>query len=217
MRIHLESGVEFEIRAGDVYEIPPQHDAWVVGGEECETIDWTGARSWIPAFDALTRRVLATLVFTDITDSTGVALRLGDTSWSDLIAEHDTRLRDAIDRFGGRLVTTTGDGVLAMFDGPGRAVRCAFTLRDVANGLGLGVRAGIHTGEIELIGEQVAGFAVHEAVRVADVAGEGEILVSAVIRTLSTDTSLTFTHAGTYDLKGIGSRELYSVETLTDS
>lgn len=213
MHVLLASGVEFDLRTDDVYEIPPHHDAWIVGGEECETIDWTGTRSWIPAFDALTRRVLATLVFTDIVDSTRVAARLGDTSWSDLIGVHDARLRDTIDRFGGRLVKTTGDGVLAIFDGPARAIRCAFTLRDVARELGLTVRSGIHTGEVELMGDEVAGLAVHEASRVTDTAGEGEILVSAITRSLSTDASLGFTHAGTHDLKGIGSRELYSVDS----
>ena len=211
MRVLLASGVEFDCRTGDVYEIPPQHDAWIVGGEECETIDWTGTRSWIPAYDALTRRVLATLVFTDIVDSTQIAARLGDTSWSDLIGVHDARGRDAVERFGGRLVKTTGDGVLAIFDGPARAIRCAFTLRDVAKELGLTIRSGIHTGEVELIGDDVAGLAVHEASRVADTAGVDQILVSAITRSLSTDETLGFTDGETYDLKGIGSRELFSV------
>jgi class 3 adenylate cyclase len=212
-RVHvvLDTGVEYDIAEGDVFEIPPGHDAWVVGDQPFDNISWVGVRNWIPALESLTERVLATLVFTDIVDSTGVASRLGDRAWSELIATQEARVRDTLARFRGREVKTTGDGVLATFDGAARAIRCATVLRDVAAGLGLSIRAAIHTGEVEVGGSDLRGLAVHEAARILGLAGPGEILVSATTHGLVGDAGFQFDDRGEHALRGIpGVRRVYA-------
>src|ERR1700751_4623649 len=123
-------------------------------------------------------RVLATVLFTDIVDSTKRAVELGDERWKELLGRHDAQVRRKLERFGGREVNTTGDGFLARFDGPARAIRCAMAIRDVLRSLGLEVRAGVHTGEGELRDDDISGIAVHITARVAGVAGPGHVLVS---------------------------------------
>jgi class 3 adenylate cyclase len=142
-----------------------------------EAIEFASARTFGVPVDG--DRILATVVFTDIVGSTSHLKRLGDSAWGDLLREHDKRIRSELNRFRGREIQTTGDGFLAAFDGAARAVRCAQAMSPAMTDLGITIRAGIHTGEIELIGDEARGLAVHEAARVAAVAGSGEVLVSA--------------------------------------
>jgi class 3 adenylate cyclase len=148
-------------------------------------------------------RVLATVLFTDIVGSTEKATALGDARWKELLAAHDERAKAEIERFRGRYVNTTGDGLLATFDGPARAVRCATAIVEALRPLGLEIRAGCHTGEIELEGEHVRGIAVHIGARVGALAAPGEVLVSGTVRDLVAGSGLIFTEAGEHELKGV--------------
>jgi class 3 adenylate cyclase len=208
----LEDGTEFEAGPLDLMDIPPGHDAWVIGDEPLETIAWTGARGWIAPLETLSERVLATVLFTDIVDSTGTALRLGDRTWADTLSSHEVRTRETVERFRGKVIKTTGDGILATFDGAARAVRCAVALRDAAGDLGIRIRAAVHTGEIESTGSDIRGVAIHEASRVLGMAGADEILVSAVTAGLAGDAGIAFKDRGEHDLRGLtGPRRIYAV------
>ncbi|TMD43045.1 MAG: adenylate/guanylate cyclase domain-containing protein, partial [Chloroflexi bacterium] len=148
-------------------------------------------------------RVLATVLFTDIVGSTARAAELGDAAWTDLLHAHHARVRDQLGRYGGREMRTTGDGFFALFDGPARAVRCAIALSEMLRPLGLLIRAGVHTGEVELRGEQIEGIAIHIGARIAAIAGPGEVLVSRTVKDLVVGSGLAFTEAGTHELKGV--------------
>jgi DNA-binding LytR/AlgR family response regulator len=150
-------------------------------------------------------RLLATVLFTDIVDSTATASRLGDRAWHDVLLEHDRICRKAIERFHGRLIKLTGDGVLATFDGPARAVRCASAIGESVQRLGLAVRAGVHTGECELHKDDVRGIAVHICARIAAMASPSEVLVSATVRDLVGGSGIVFEDRGTQALKGVAS------------
>ncbi|HEY2561336.1 MAG TPA: adenylate/guanylate cyclase domain-containing protein [Caldimonas sp.] len=157
-------------------------------------------------------RVLATVLFTDICGSTEHAVRLGDRRWRELLGQHHALVRAQLARFRGQEVDTAGDGFFATFDGPARAVRCAGAVRDATRGLGLEVRAGLHTGEVETTGEKVAGIAVHIAARVVASAGPGEILVSSTVRDLVSGAAIAFRDRGPHALKGIpGEWRLFAV------
>jgi class 3 adenylate cyclase len=156
-------------------------------------------------------RVLATVVFTDIVGSTERAAALGDRRWRQLLDDHDTMARRQLERFRGREVKTTGDGVLATFDGPARAVRCACAIRDAVRPLGVDVRAGVHTGEVELRNGDIGGIAVHIGQRVSAQAGAGEVLVSQTVVDLVAGSGLEFAERGMHTLKGVpGERQLYA-------
>ena len=148
-------------------------------------------------------RVLATVLFTDIVGSTVRAAALGDVAWHRLLGEHNHLAGRLIERFGGTLVDTAGDGLLATFDGPARAVRCAFAIREGVAELGLEIRAGLHTGEIELQGHDVAGIAVHIGARIAALAEAGEVLVSSTVKDLVVGSGLAFEDRGARALKGV--------------
>ncbi len=150
-----------------------------------------------------TERVLATVMFTDIVDSTRRAADLGDRRWRALLDEHDLRSHQLVARFGGRLVKQTGDGTLATFDGPARAVQCARDLRHTLAAAGLPIRTGMHTGEVEQRNEDVGGIAVHIAARVAALAEEGEVLVSRTVRDLVVGSDLEFEDRGEHELRGV--------------
>jgi class 3 adenylate cyclase len=155
-------------------------------------------------------RVLATVLFTDIVDSTRQAALLGDKAWRTILDRHDSLATRQVTRYGGRLVKTTGDGVLATFDGPARSVRCAQAISEGARGLGIEVRAGVHTGEVELRGDDVSGLGVHIASRIESLAGPGEVLVSRTVTDLVTGSGLEFADRGPHDLKGVpGSWQLF--------
>jgi class 3 adenylate cyclase len=157
-------------------------------------------------------RVLGTVLFTDIVGSTEHAGRLGDRRWKELLTTHDDLLRSEVERFRGRVVNSTGDGVLATFDGPGRAIRCACSIREVVRSLGIEVRAGLHTGEIELRGDNVAGMAVHIGARVAAFCAAGEVVVSRTVSDLVAGSGIRFEDRGEHELKGVpGTWHLYSV------
>ena len=158
----------------------------------------TGTRS-LPETD----RVLATVMFTDLVGSTERAAAVGDARWRDLLAEHQVSVRRELAHFRGHEVKTLGDGFLATFDGPARAIRCAHAIATDGRSLGLEVRVGLHTGEVELVGQDVGGIAVHIAARVADLAAAGEVLVSSTTKELVAGSGLRFVERGTWRLKGI--------------
>jgi class 3 adenylate cyclase len=214
LRTEFSDGSMLDVAAGDVFELPPGHDAWVVGDQPWVSIDWTGRRFFGQTPDATGERVLATIMFTDIVGSTQLAAQLGDHAWRGRLAEYNAAVRRSLERYRGREVHTTGDGVLATFDSPARGVQCALELAAAAPGLGLEQRAGLHTGEIERAGDDIRGIAVHYAARVAAAAGPGEVLVSATTNALIFGSGLATSSRGTHELKGIeGAVELFAVET----
>jgi pimeloyl-ACP methyl ester carboxylesterase len=163
----------------------------------------TGQRD---AGEADLERILATVMFTDIVDSTRRAAELGDQRWRSQLDEHDALARQTIERHRGVLVKTTGDGVVATFDGPGRAIRCALSFSGAARQMGLPVRTGLHTGEIELRGSDIGGIAVHAAARVMAQSGPDEVLVSRVVTDLVAGAGLRFSERGSHELKGLPGR-----------
>jgi class 3 adenylate cyclase len=157
-------------------------------------------------------RMLATVLFTDIVGSTEQASRIGDRRWSRLLDTHDRVARELVERSGGRLVKSTGDGILATFDSPGAAIRCATALRDRLQQVGIEIRAGLHTGEIQPRGADVGGIAVHVAARVMGAAGDGEVLVSRTVRDLVAGSDIALEDRGSYALKGIaGDWQLFAI------
>jgi class 3 adenylate cyclase len=160
-------------------------------------------------------RVLRTVLFTDIVDSTARAASVGDSAWRQVLERHDRLAATAVDQQGGTLVKSTGDGMLATFEGPARAVIAARAFVEAAAGAGLAIRAGLHTGEIELHGDDVAGIAVHLAARVAGKAASGQVLVSRTVRDLVAGSGLQFADHGTHELKGFDEPwQLYAVESV---
>jgi class 3 adenylate cyclase len=153
--------------------------------------------------DVADDRVLATVLFTDIVDSTRRAVEMGDRDWHALLDAHDAVVRSQLSRFRGREVNTSGDGFLAMFDGPQRAIRCAMAIRDAVQALGIEVRAGLHTGECEIRGDDIGGIAVHIGARVSALAGANDVLVSSTLRDLVIGSGLEFEDRGTHTLKGV--------------
>jgi class 3 adenylate cyclase len=197
------SGAKYVELAGDA------HTLWA--GDTDAIVDeieefLTGARP-APGTD----RVLATVLFTDLVGSTERATTLGDRRWRELLERHHAVIRRELDRFRGNEIDTTGDGFFATFDGPARAVRAACTIRDSVRELGLDLRAGLHTGECELMQDKIAGIAVHTGARVAAAAGAGEVLVSSTVRDLVAGSGIEFEDRGEHELKGVGSWRLYSV------
>ena len=159
-----------------------------------------------------TERVLATVLFTDIVGSTSQASRLGDQRWLDLLADHDRIVRSQVERYRGRLIKTTGDGAIATFDGPGRAIACAIAINEMVSRLGLPIRAGIHTGEVQLRDGDAHGMGMHIAARVMGHAENGGIVVSSTVKDLVVGSGFTFEPCGVVELKGVpGSWALYEV------
>jgi class 3 adenylate cyclase/pimeloyl-ACP methyl ester carboxylesterase len=157
-------------------------------------------------------RVLATVLFTDIVDSTRRAAEIGDRDWHALLDAHDAVVRSQLARFRGREVSTSGDSFLAMFDGPQRAIRCAIAIRDAVQALGIQVRAGLHTGECEVRGDDIGGIAVHIGARVSALAGPNDVLVSSTLRDLVIGSGLEFEDRGDHTLKGVpGEWRLFAV------
>lgn len=212
MQLILDNGTESTIGPGDVYDIPPGHDAWVVGDEPAVGIEFRHGAAWArPNISG--ERVLTTLMLTDIVNSTPIAAQLGDVAWKKLLAQHFDRVRLELDRFRGREITTTGDGFLAMFDGTERAVACAASIARMAQEDGIQIRAGVHSGEVERHVDDVRGIAVHVVTRVASLAGPGEVLISDSTVALLEGSHLTFSDAGEYQLKGLqGTRRLYRLQ-----
>jgi len=210
--VNIEEGrwLAARIPGARFVELPGEdHLPWV--GDQDAMLDevqefLTGVR---PARDV--DRVLATVLFTDIVGSTDHLARLGDKAWHDLLARHHAMVRRELAAFRGREINTAGDGFFATFDGPARGVRCALRIHDVARQLGIAIRAGLHTGEVELHGDDVAGMAVHIAARVAALASADEALVSSTVKDLVSGSGLRFQERGTHVLKGVpGEWRLYA-------
>ena len=206
LHVEMDDGASTDLRAGDVFEVPPGHVAHVVGDEPWRSIDFAGRRLFAKAPEEATERKLATIVFTDLSRSTETAGLMGDTRWRTLLADHNQASRAHIERYQGREIKTTGDGFLVIFDSPGRAVRAAAGMLDAAAALGLTARAGVHTGEIEVQGDDVRGIAVHAAARILAIAEPGQVLVSGTVRDLLAGSGLTFEERGEFELRGIEGR-----------
>jgi class 3 adenylate cyclase len=212
--VPVESGryLAEQIPGAKLVEMPGiDHLPWVgdadrVLGEIEEFL--TGVRS-VPE----QHRMLATVLFTDIVGSTRRASEIGDAAWADLLQAHHEIVREQIRRHGGREVNTAGDGFLATFDGPARAIRCALAIGSEVGRLGLQIRAGVHTGEVEVAEEGVRGLAVHIGARIAALAGDGEVLVSRTVKDLVVGSGLSFSERGRTALKGVPDEwELYAVD-----
>ena len=193
-------------------ELPGEDNLLVVGDSErvIEEVErfLTGAHN-PPEPD----RVLATVMFTDIVGSTATAAQLGDRAWRELLARHDELSRAQLTQFRGRAVKSLGDGFLATFDGPARAIRCALALRDAVRELGIELRAGLHTGECEAIGDDVGGIAVHIGARVGAMAAPREVLVSGTVKDLVVGSGIDFADRGEHALKGVpGTWRLWAAE-----
>jgi class 3 adenylate cyclase len=205
-------GLEMEVGPGMLYEILPGHDAWVVGDKAVIQYDFAGMRTFALPAAARTERILATLICTDIVDSTATAERVGPAAWRTVLAELNAESRRQIDKFRGKLATTTGDGIIGMFDGAERAVRCAAAINEAAATLGFRLRVGVHTGEVEVIPDNIRGVAVHVVSRVTALAGPGEVLVSGTTQELVADSELRFEDRGLHELKGVtGARQIWAL------
>jgi class 3 adenylate cyclase len=193
-------------------EVPGSDQLWWSADDRFELMDeveefLTGVR---PTHEP--DRVLATILFTDIVGSTEQAAERGDRSWRELLGRHRQLVRRQLERYRGREVATTGDGFLATFDGPARAVRCAAALVDTSRPLGIEIRTGLHTGEIELMGDDVGGIAVHIGARISALAGSGEVLVSSTVKDLIAGSGIEFDDRGSHELKGVpGEWRLFAV------
>ena len=203
LHVEMTDGASLEVVGGDAFEIPPGHDAWVIGDEPWISVDWAGRRLFAKSPKEISDRIFTTLVFTDLCGSTETLNRLGDARWRLLLAEHNQAVRAEIERFGGRETKTTGDGFFVLFDSPARGVRGAAAMLDAAATHSLTARAGIHAGEVELQGEEVRGIAVHAAARILGVAQPGEVLVSTTIRDLLAGSGLDFVDSGEFELRGL--------------
>jgi class 3 adenylate cyclase len=210
--VRMDDGTELSIGPGDAYEIPPGHDSWVIGEEPWDSVEFTSGHAFGRSPEDLGERVLATILFTDIVDSTGMLERLGDHAWARLLREHNARIRAAIDRHRGREIDSAGDGFLALFDGAAKAVQAAASMDPSLSDLGLRVRVGIHTGEVEIVGGQARGVAVHAAARVASLAAPGEVLVSGTTRDLLDGSGLPLEARGEHELRGLsGARPIFAL------
>jgi class 3 adenylate cyclase len=201
---HLPRGTYTEVVSAD-------HLPWVGDADFAGEIEefLTGTRHVAP-----TDRRLATVVFTDIVQSTDEVQRLGDRQWRDRLDQHDQMATRQVLRFGGHVIKTTGDGMLATFDGPARAIECANAIRDAVAQLGITIRAGVHAGEVELRGDDIAGIAVHTAKRICSTAEPGETLVSRTVADLAAGARINFVERGDHTLKGLhGTWTLYSANS----
>jgi class 3 adenylate cyclase len=200
---HIDGATLVELPGGDLSFTPANH---VVVDEVAEFL--TGER---PVIDV--ERILATVLFTDIVGSTERVATLGDRRWRSLLDAHDRAVREQLRRFRGREINTTGDGFVASFDGTARAIRCAQAIIEVAGNLGVELRAGLHTGECEVRGDDLGGLAVHIAARVSSLAAAGEVLVSGTVNDLVVGSGIEFSERGENALKGVpGSWKLFAVE-----
>jgi class 3 adenylate cyclase len=192
----------------------PGDDHWWFAGDADALIDEVGHFLTGELPDQEPDRVLATVLFTDIVGSTERAAQMGDRRWRDLLESHDATVRRAVERHRGRFVKSLGDGVLATFDGPARAVHCACALLEAVRPLGIELRAGVHTGEVERMGDDVGGIAVHLGARVGSLAGPGEVLASQTVKDLVVGSGIDWEDRGAHELKGVpGEWRLYAVRS----
>ena len=206
----MDDGTEFDVRPGDVFDIPPGHDNYVTSDVPAVSVVWGGWQGFgkPPVGD----RVLMSLVMTDIEGSTDQLTQVGDAAWQRLLERHNRVTREIVERYRGREVDTTGDGFLLSFDGAARAVRAATDVRDAVEALGLRVRTGVHTGEVEVVAGGLRGIAVHETARIMSLAKGGEVLLSDITRDLSQGAGPRYEDRGVHQLKGIPTpRRVYAV------
>jgi class 3 adenylate cyclase len=212
----MDSGEQYEFEPDDVVDLPPGHDAWVVGDQPVVLLDISGNVSDF-AVPAPRARAVLTMLMTDIVGSTDTASRLGDADWKLLLAEHDRGVRRQLDRFRGREIKTTGDGFLATFESAGAAVLCGLAIADAAPDAGVDVRIGIHTGEIEVLADDIRGIAVHATARIMATARPAEVWTSSLTRALAEGTGVRFESRGHQELKGLqGTLELFRVSRGTE-
>jgi class 3 adenylate cyclase len=217
LRVETREGEVGEIGPGDLYDTAPGHDSWVVGDEPSVRIVFQGIADWAKAPDP-GERVLSTVLFTDIVGSTAATERHGDRAWKRLLEAHHEDVRGLLEAHRGREVKMTGDGFLATFDSPGHAIACALRIALAAHLLGIEIRAGVHTGEVELAGADLRGVAVHLAARIMEEAGPGEVLVSATTRELASGGQIAFIDRGSRELRGInGPRQVYEARARAGS
>lgn len=200
--VRMDDGEEVTFEPGDVMDVPPGHDAWVVGDEPAVLLDFAGN------IDALGlprehERMVTTLLMTDIVDSTRVASRLGDAAWKQILSDHNRLVRAQLIRFGGSEVNTTGDGFLATFRSAVAGVRCGAAILDALRDTGIEVRIGVHTGEVEPMGDDIGGVAVHAAARIMALAGASEVFASAMTVGLAEGSGLAFESQGAREVKGL--------------
>lgn len=200
--VRMDDGEEVEFGPLDVGDIPPGHDAWVVGDEPVHILDFAGNSDAI-GMPREHERMVTTLLMTDIVDSTRVASSLGDTAWKQVLADHNRLVRAQLLRFGGSEVNTTGDGFLATFRSAVAGLRCATAILHALGETGLEVRIGVHTGEVEIMGNDVGGVAVHAAARIMALAGASEIFASALTVGLAEGSGLAFESLGPRAVKGL--------------
>jgi class 3 adenylate cyclase len=203
MGVRTDEGDERVVEPHHVFDLPPGHVTWVEGDEELVMVDWAGGAG----FDVRpgeSERVLATILFTDVVDSTPRAQEAGDTAWRRTMAMHDNVVRTVLVGFGGREIETAGDSFLIVFDSAERAIRCGLALIEALAAIEIPIRVGVHSGEVALTSEAVSGLAVHAAARIMSEAGAAEVLLSATTHDLAEGaTGLTFTPRGQHRLKGL--------------
>ena len=204
-----------KIVPGQLFDVPPGHDAWVVGDEACVTLDVQGVADW--AVRSPATRVLTTVLFADMVESTALAEGMGDSAWHRTLEQYREDLGLVLHAFSGTLVDTAGDGILARFDSPLAAVRAAAGIVEASGRLGIGTRVGVHTGEVDLSSTGITGLAVHVGARVLAEAHAGEVVVTATTRDLTVGT-IAYEARGSVELRGItGSRELFVVRAQEGS
>jgi class 3 adenylate cyclase len=201
--VEMDDGETADFGPGDVMNVPPGHDVWVIGNEPVVVVDVLGniAALGVPGEH---ERLVTTLLVSDIVDSTLTATRLGDAAWRQVLAEHNRLVRAQIDRFRGREVNTTGDGFLATFGSAVGAIRSAVAMREAVRSLGVELRIGVHTGEVEVFPNDIGGVSVHAASRIMAIGGASEIIVSSVTRGLVEGSGLRFQDRGRHTVKGLG-------------
>jgi class 3 adenylate cyclase len=200
--IEMDDGKTGEFGPGEVMNVPPGHDAWVVGDESVVVVDVLGNIGAL-AIPGEHERLVTTLLMSDIVDSTLTATRVGDAAWKQVLAEHNRLIRAQLERFRGREVNTTGDGFLATFGSAAGALRSALTTRDAIRGLGIELRIGVHTGEVDVLPNDIGGVAVHAAARIMALGGASEIIVSSVTRGLVEGSGFRFSERGHHQVKGL--------------
>lgn len=214
MGIRTDEGEELVVGANQVFDLPPGHVTWVEGDEELVMVDWAGGVGFA-ARPGEEKRLMATILFTDIVDSTARALDAGDASWQRTLAMHDDVVRGVFAGFGGREVSTAGDSFLVVFDSAEGAIRCGLALVQAVDAIDVPIRVGIHSGEVAMSDDQVQGLAVHAAARILGQAGADDVLVSGTTRDLTEGaTGLQFESRGRHHLKGLEREyELFAATT----
>lgn len=201
-RVEMDDGETAEFGPGDVFDVPAGHDAWVVGEDSVVLVDVFGNVGAI-GVPGERERLVTTLLMSDIVDSTRTAARLGDAAWKQRLADHNRIIRAQFDRFRGREVNTTGDGFLATFGSAAGALRAALAMRDGMSDLGIELRIGIHTGEVDVLPNDIGGVAVHAVSRIMALGRQSEIIVSSVTRGLAEGSGLRFAERGRHIVKGL--------------